>query len=464
LTHAQWAGLSEQQRLEARAAQTTAIRRAKNASALVDIVKEIGRARQESAVALLAKLWSDCALEPVRIAAGHALRATGNREARAALEALIEDADHLSVFFAVRAVFDADPATAFDRFALYFDPRRVSQPGGQVIPQEVLRTFGPDWNSDQGKGRPGWTMEEPRWFEEDERWMRLCVRLRHDAYLGRAARTVLRLAEPERVKDMLSRARAREGPRMVRWHSAASGDLLARYRCGEHETVWNQLRAHEAIDADCRAEAIAVATETMTRVARSADLLAERLASRGWTALTGRLRWLPSAADSKIMDDIARFTESPLPASLLAFWETVGGIDFVWDYKTGKDAPDLGTGLAMAEMDPLCVCSAEQMTGLLSEWEERRSHVDPELNDPWNLDLAPDYLHKANISGGAPYGIELPHLGADPIFINEEHGLPFVEYLRLAFRWGGFQRLERHAHNVEVGQFVSEMTKDMEPF
>jgi hypothetical protein len=96
------------------------------------------------------------------------------------------------------------------------------------------------------------------------------------------------------------------------------------------------LRAHEAIDANRRAEAIAVATETMTGVARNADLLAERLASRGWRAATGRLRWLPSAADPKIMDDIAWFTGSPLPASLLAFWERVGGIDFVWDYKTGE--------------------------------------------------------------------------------------------------------------------------------
>jgi hypothetical protein len=181
-------------------------------------------------------------------------------------------------------------------------------------------------------------------------------------------------------------------------------------------------------------------------------------------ALTGRLRWPPRAADSRIISDIERFTEAPLPASLQAFWDRVGGIDFVWDYNTDEQAPDLGSGLAMAEMDPLCVWSAKHMKGLLSEWEGRRSEVDPELDDPWNLDLAPDYLHKANISGGAPYGIELPHLGADPIFINEEHGLRFVEYLRLAFRWAGFPRLERHAQNVDVRQFVVEMTKGMEPF
>jgi hypothetical protein len=59
--------------------------------------------------------------------------------------------------------------------------------------------------------------------------------------------------------------------------------------------------------------------------------------------------------------------------------------------------------------------------------------VAPELDDPCNLDLAPDYKHKANISGGSPYGIELPCLGADPIFVHDEHSFPLVDYLRFAF-------------------------------
>jgi hypothetical protein len=71
---------------------------------------------------------------------------------------------------------------------------------------------------------------------------------------------------------------------------------------------------------------------------------------------------------------------------------------------------------------------------------------------------------QGNFSGGAPYGIELPDRGSDPIFVNEEHGLPFVDYLRLTFRWGGFPRLQCHAHNIDVHKFVAEMTKDMEPF
>ena len=86
------------------------------------------------------------------------------------------------------------------------------------------------------------------------------------------------------------------------------------------------------------------------------------------------------------------------------------------------------------------------------------------LVDPFNLDLASDRLHKANVSGGAPYGVELPCAGADPILANEEHGLPLVDYLHLGFRWAGFPRLERHAAEPDVRGFVAAMIADLETF
>ncbi|MGZ5919882.1 MAG: hypothetical protein ACXWJV_08800, partial [Hyphomicrobium sp.] len=327
-------------------ASLAAIRIARKNRKLEDIIGEMGKAKQASAVPILARLWSDCALVPVRDAAGHALRAIGTPEARAALEALIEDREHFSVFLAVQAIFDADPNRAYDRFAPYFDPPRVREPGGTVIPQEILRTFGPASRSGPA------AMNEPRWFAADPRWMELCVSLRRDPHLGWEARDVLRLVEPETVRTELARARLREGPRRVHRCSAASGDLLTRYRAGEHTAVWTELRAHEAIDGDCRAEALAVATETMTRVARCTDLLAERLTRRGWTALFGSFHCLPIPGDTAIVHDIEQFTGAPLPPSLLAFWKTVGGIDFIWNYENEKPAPDLGPDLPMVEMDP----------------------------------------------------------------------------------------------------------------
>jgi hypothetical protein len=163
------------------------------------------------------------------------------------------------------------------------------------------------------------------------------------------------------------------------------------------------------------------------------------------------------------MRRIEDITGAPLPLSVRAFWEAVGGINFVWDYESGE-APDLGVNLPMDHMDPLCVDAPEVVTHVFEDWEDQRSGINPEFADPFNLDLAPDYLHKANISGGGPYGIELPFLGADPIFAAEAHELPFVDYLRLCFRWAGFPRLERHADRPDVREFLEVMCKGLEPF
>ena len=81
-----------------------------------------------------------------------------------------------------------------------------------------------------------------------------------------------------------------------------------------------------------------------------------------------------------------------------------------------------------------------------------------------SLDLAPDYLHKANTSGGAPYQIELPFFGADPVFVNEAHELPFVDYLRLCFRWADFPRLEVYADRPDVREFLQVMGNGLEQF
>jgi hypothetical protein len=442
------------------------IGRVENSWELANIVNHLGEAKHPAAVPLLSQLWRDCALHPVRTAAGHALRAIGTPEARRVLLEQIEDSESPSAYLAVAAVFDEDPASAFDRLSSYFDPRRFAQPGGAVIPIEILGTFTPSSFADGPKGKltPQWTHSgAPSWLRQDPRWFRLCVALRHDKHLGYSARRVLRYADPDLVGPALEQARAREGSRVVCPATKAVGNLLARYLRGECDAVWNELRSYAALGGDLLEEARAVAYETMNRVARGADRLSERLAARGWQPLSGELRTRPGAKDREVMGRIEQITGAPLPVSLRAFWELVGGINFVWDNKTG-DSPDLGMDLPMEEMDPLCVDPPEMVTHLFEDWEAEKSGVDPEFVDPFNLDLAPDYWTKANYSGGGPYGIELPFLGADPVFANEAHELPFVDYLRLCFRWAGFPRLERHADRPDVREFLRVMTKDLEPF
>jgi hypothetical protein len=241
-------------------------------------------------------------------------------------------------------------------------------------------------------------------------------------------------------------------------------DLLARYKSGDFVSVWREIGSHAGMAGDFLAEARDVADETMKRVARNADLVAERLAAAGWRALHGDLRSNPDATDIVIIEQIEVFTGAPLPLSLRSFWRVVGGIDWVWNYRLESPLPDLGVDLPIDEMDPLCIDAAKSVGYLLGEWEEQKQQPDSDGIRLFNLDLAPDYLHKANISGGAPYGICLPCIQADPLFADERHNLTFTDYLRLCFRWAGFPGFEDHADRRDVQRFVATFGAGLEPF
>jgi hypothetical protein len=42
--------------------------------------------------------------------------------------------------------------------------------------------------------------------------------------------------------------------------------------------------------------------------------------------------------------------------------------------------------------------------------------------------------------------------------------LPFLDYLRLAFRWAGFPGLDRHAERRDVQDFVARFSEGLLPF
>jgi hypothetical protein len=243
------------------------------------------------------------------------------------------------------------------------------------------------------------------------------------------------------------------------------GTLLKRYCAGEFDQVWREIRSHVSIEGESRDEVMEIADATMRRVAQNADLITERLQTVGWQALSSEyheLRTPPKPSDEAVFSRITEISGAPIPTTLLAFWRVVGGINWVWDYNSEDWPPDLGFELPPEEHDALCVDAPSNylVDDLLEQKEEEGLGLDHQLR----LDLAPDYLHKANISGGSPYCIKVPFLGADPLFSDERHGLPFLEYLRLAFRWAGFPGLDRHSARSDVQGFVARFGKDLIPF
>lgn len=436
-SHAEWAALDDEQRIEAHQVGVTAIRLVPEHRKIAELIR--GLANHPPATAALTDLWQRCSVSPIRAAAGHALLALDTAESRAPLIATIDEAvDHLSTHLGVRALFQENPATSYQRLLPWFDETRLRAPSGAVIPNAILWFFCPSSLRALGGGRmePMWTEPRaPSWLDAD--WLRLCARLRQHDLVGANARDVLRNAPAGAVDRALGDSPLPPPPPAIK---TAPGDLLTRYQRGEHLEVWRELRVHPRIEGALREEALAVARATMERVRQNVALLVERLSARGWKALGGRLHTPLGEEDRRAMTEVERRIGAPLPPSLRAFWEVVGGVDLVWDYN--DDAGDFDLPEALVEADPLAVDPARVATYLFEEWEERIDAVRPELRDPYNLDLAPDRFHKANISGGAPYGIDLPFLGADPIWRGEAHELPFVDYLRLCFRWAGFPRLE----------------------
>ncbi len=234
-------------------------------------------------------------------------------------------------------------------------------------------------------------------------------------------------------------------------------NYLERYHNGEYEQVWREL---QALGPAVREEphyslAREVAAETMRRVRRNCEMIVSRLRALGYVfgvypdGSRGYYTQGPLVPPSSEMNaDCASLEEQvgQLPISLVAFWQEVGSVDLV------------GMRPAWPELlDPLVIYPPE---AALSDLDTGEDVIDS--SGQFEATLAPDDLHKDNISGGAPYSVALPEPSADFVLLNERHGLLFVSYLRLAIlHWGGLPGLDGQAVEFEP---LAALVAGLEPF
>lgn len=221
---------------------------------------------------------------------------------------------------------------------------------------------------------------------------------------------------------------------------------LSRYLAGQHAQVWHELRQHgDTIrqHAELAEEAQLVCDEMARRARRNVEVIIERLAAAGYRFHTNddeQTPMTPHAAPTVTAAGQAdwfreRFGEVPM--TLLSWVRLVGD---VWLVGTHPRWP------GSASADPLVI---ELEGSLHPDWPPMRDYFDDEW-EHWRqgradltatglfvLPLAPDRLHKENVSGGAPYGIVLPDGCVDGLFAGETT-MPFVSYLNWVFAHGGF--------------------------
>jgi hypothetical protein len=202
-----------------------------------------------------------------------------------------------------------------------------------------------------------------------------------------------------------------------------------RYLAGDGVRVWAEMasRGDGLRQGDDWEAAVSVARATMRRARSNIERLIELLPAAGF-----EFEHPPDAVlvppGPSIVEELDRLEQGigTLPLSLRCWYEEVGQVNLVgrnprWRYEL---------------TDPLVVnAPVDHVVSEHEQWlQDRGTEWD---QGPFRIDIAPDYLHKANISGGPAYALAVPDAGVDGSLLGEPHDTTFVDYLRIAFRWAG---------------------------
>ena len=230
--------------------------------------------------------------------------------------------------------------------------------------------------------------------------------------------------------------------------------------------MWHELRQFGATIPDpvLVEEAQLVCDEMAHRARHNINLIVERLRNEGFRfhsnddAQTPALPFVRATARAGEHADWLQRTFGPLPMTVLSWVRLVGD---VWLVGTHPQWPE------SAAADPLVIelegsryPGASMRDFFASEFEVWREQAgeDPSA-DRFVLPVAPDRLHKRNVSGGPAYGIVLPDGCVDGLFVGETT-MPFVAYLNWVFRNGGFPGPTASASQWRVKQALA---KDLLP-
>lgn len=122
-----------------------------------------------------------------------------------------------------------------------------------------------------------------------------------------------------------------------------------------------------------------------------------------------------------------------VPYAVALFWKTIGSVDLCGSHPDwyGCEYPD-----------PLVIEPASQAIAELEEFlDDREERMRADF--PYVIPISPDDYHKEDVSGGMWYNVDCPASSDDPFINDERHNLPFLAYLELALKLGGFLGLDQ---------------------
>jgi hypothetical protein len=238
-------------------------------------------------------------------------------------------------------------------------------------------------------------------------------------------------------------------------------NLYDRYISGEDgRTIYNDIYnlGQQAFNDNYFVDVNNVLTETFNRVADNLNIISAELKNVDYAFKTDfrynseRPILKPLSNTDELLLQLENGVKDfgQIPYSLKAFYKIVGSCNFGWDY---DKRPEILWKCA----DPIQLSSLDDLVSevLDSDWKEYLNELieEDESQLPY-LELAADYLHKDNISGGLPYSIQLTkYASIDSLFMNEPNNTTFIDYLRICMENCGFSRITKANFDASYQKF-----------
>ena len=213
---------------------------------------------------------------------------------------------------------------------------------------------------------------------------------------------------------------------------------FSRRRINQH-WAWQLSLSHQLLKGKARENALAFARKVMAFARRNVELLADRLSATGYEFAGGKPLTPP---EEDVADKLTELSNRGVhvPISLQAWLIEVGGVDFrgthpEWPrtgyYGMGDDAT---TEDEPWFTDPLCIeVTVQSLLGSLSD-----DGAQAEDHFANCIEIPPDIITKANISGAGPISLSSAEPCFDNVLVGQLGSLTLLSYLRHAFAWGGF--------------------------
>ena len=213
-----------------------------------------------------------------------------------------------------------------------------------------------------------------------------------------------------------------------------------RRRINEHWAC-ELAKGQELLEGNNRRGPLKFAQKVMAFARRNVELLIERLQLSGYEFANPDGPWrAPDEDIERLVHDLAD-RGVYVPVSLQAWLSEVGGVDLSGTHPEWPRTGYAGMGTRVSDRkrhdrepwytDPLVIYY--DLRGLLAWLEEQ----DSPTSTRW-LEIAPDAIHKANVSGGAPISMNCEVPQFDTFLVGQHGSLTLLSYIRHAFEWSGF--------------------------